>query len=128
MRVSGPWGRRVRCAAQVVEAAGCEGVLVLEVPHGSPAAAAGLRPTHRGAAAPRRAADPPGPRCPGLYAAAPPAPHQPLPPCPTYPAVPHAAADIFGDLVLGDVITAADGRPVRCAADLYDALVWLADH
>lgn len=54
-----------------------EGALVLEVPAGSPAAAAGIRPTYR---------------------------------------------DVFGDIVLGDVIVALDARPVRCAADLAAAL------
>ncbi|EFJ41325.1 hypothetical protein VOLCADRAFT_119736 [Volvox carteri f. nagariensis] len=78
------YGRTVRPAmgitmapAQVLERVGLEGVLVLEVPPGSPAHAAGLRPTHR---------------------------------------------DIFGDLVLGDVITGLDGKAVRSSADLYDVL------
>lgn len=62
---------------QVLERLGVEGVLVLEVPPGLPAHAAGLRPTHR---------------------------------------------DIFGDLVLGDVIVGMDGKPVRHAADVYDIL------
>ena len=53
---------------QVLDQLGIEGVLVLEVPHGSPAAVAGLRPTHR---------------------------------------------DIFGDIVLGDVVVGMEGRPVR---------------
>lgn len=56
---------------------GAAGALVLEVPPGSPAAAAGLRPTYR---------------------------------------------DVFGDIVLGDVIVALDARPVRGAADLAAAL------
>lgn len=55
---------------QVLDQMGIEGVLVLEVPHGSPAALAGLRPTHR---------------------------------------------DIFGDIVIGDVVIGMEGRPVRCA-------------
>ncbi|PNW73389.1 hypothetical protein CHLRE_14g630550v5 [Chlamydomonas reinhardtii] len=78
------YGRTVRPALgitmappQVLERVGVEGVLVLEVPPGSPAHAAGLRPTHR---------------------------------------------DIFGDLVLGDVVVGLDGKPVRSAADLYDIL------
>ncbi|GLC38494.1 hypothetical protein PLESTB_001731700 [Pleodorina starrii] len=78
------YGRTVRPAlgitmapAQVLERVGLEGVLVLEVPPGSPAAAAGLRPTHR---------------------------------------------DIFGDLVLGDVIVGLDGKPVRSSSDVYDIL------
>ncbi|KAG2499440.1 hypothetical protein HYH03_002387 [Edaphochlamys debaryana] len=78
------YGRTVRpslgitlAPAQVLQRVGLEGALVLEVPPGSPAAAAGLRPTHR---------------------------------------------DIFGDLALGDVITAMDGRAVRHAADVYDCL------
>ena len=52
---------------QVLQSMGVDGVLVLEVPHGSPAALAGLRPTHR---------------------------------------------DIFGDIVLGDVLVGMEGRPV----------------
>ena len=54
--------------SQVLQSMGLDGVLVLEVPHGSPAALAGLRPTHR---------------------------------------------DIFGDIVLGDVLVGMEGRPVR---------------
>ncbi|GLI67696.1 hypothetical protein VaNZ11_011962 [Volvox africanus] len=78
------YGRTVRPAlgitmapAQVLERVGLEGVLVLEVPPGSPAHAAGLRPTHR---------------------------------------------DIFGDLVLGDVVVGLDGKAVRSSADVYDIL------
>ncbi|GIL66100.1 hypothetical protein Vafri_19704 [Volvox africanus] len=78
------YGRTVRPAlgitmapAQVIERVGLEGVLVLEVPPGSPAHAAGLRPTHR---------------------------------------------DIFGDLVLGDVVVGLDGKAVRSSADVYDIL------
>lgn len=56
---------------------GLDGVLVLEVPAASPAAAAGLRATHR---------------------------------------------DIFGDIILGDIIIAVDGVHVRNFADLYAAL------
>lgn len=52
---------------QVLRALGQEGVLVLEVPPGSPGHAAGLRHTHR---------------------------------------------DIFGDVILGDVIVGLDGRCV----------------
>lgn len=62
---------------QVLAALGVEGVLVLEVPAGSPAAAAGLRPTSR---------------------------------------------DVFGDLVLGDIIVGLDTRPVGGARDLVAAL------
>lgn len=54
-----------------------DGVLVLEVPAGYAAHAAGLRPTHR---------------------------------------------DIFGQLILGDVIVALDGRPVANAMELGQAL------
>ncbi|GFR44273.1 hypothetical protein Agub_g5478 [Astrephomene gubernaculifera] len=78
------YGRTVRPAlgitmapAQVLERVGQAGVLVLEVPPGSPAHAAGLRPTHR---------------------------------------------DIFGDLVLGDVVVGLDGKAVRSSADVYDIL------
>ncbi|KXZ45912.1 hypothetical protein GPECTOR_49g496 [Gonium pectorale] len=78
------YGRTVRPAlgitmapAQVLERAGLEGVLVLEVPPGSPAHSAGLRPTHR---------------------------------------------DIFGDLVLGDIIVGLDGKAVRSSSDVYDIL------
>ncbi len=56
---------------------GVPGVLVLEVPSGSSAAAAGLRPTHR---------------------------------------------DIFGDLILGDLIVGMEGRPVGSVAELYSVL------
>lgn len=56
---------------------GTEGVLVLEVPAGTPAAAAGLRPTYR---------------------------------------------DVFGDIVLGDVIVGMDTRPIRSTAELVAAL------
>jgi hypothetical protein len=62
---------------QVLAALGVEGCLVLEVPAGSPAAAAGLRPTSR---------------------------------------------DVFGDLVLGDIIVGLDTRPVGGARDLVAAL------
>lgn len=62
---------------QVLEQMGTEGVLVLEVPAGTPAAAAGLRPTYR---------------------------------------------DVFGDIVLGDVIVGMDTRPIRSPADLAAAL------
>jgi S1-C subfamily serine protease len=55
---------------QVLAASRAEGVLVLEVHHGSPGHAAGVRPTHR---------------------------------------------DIFGDIILGDVIVGLDARPVRHA-------------
>jgi len=64
-------------AAAAGGALAAEGALVLEVPAGSPAAAAGIRPTYR---------------------------------------------DVFGDIVLGDVIVALDARPVRSAADLSAAL------
>ncbi|KAF5839614.1 hypothetical protein DUNSADRAFT_393 [Dunaliella salina] len=62
---------------QVLAALGQEGVLVLEVPPGSPGVAAGLRHTHR---------------------------------------------DIFGDVILGDVIVGLDGKSVRSSADLFSAL------
>jgi len=62
---------------QVLAALGQEGVLVLEVPPGSPGIAAGLRHTHR---------------------------------------------DIFGDVILGDVIVGLDGKSVRSSADLFNAL------
>lgn len=51
---------------------GVAGILVLEVPPGTPAQAAGLRPTHR---------------------------------------------DIFGDIILGDMIVGLDGKQVRPAPD-----------
>ncbi|KAL6751409.1 trypsin-like cysteine/serine peptidase domain-containing protein [Haematococcus lacustris] len=62
---------------QVLSAMRQEGVLVLEVPPGSPGHSAGLRHTHR---------------------------------------------DIFGDIILGDIIVGLDARPVRHAGDLYAAL------
>ncbi|GAX82829.1 hypothetical protein CEUSTIGMA_g10255.t1 [Chlamydomonas eustigma] len=62
---------------QVLEELRVEGVLVLEVPLGSPAAVAGLRPTHR---------------------------------------------DIFGDIILGDVVVGMEGRPVRNLSDLFAVL------
>lgn len=66
------------CAArQVLAQLGTEGVLVLEVPAGTPAAAAGLRATYR---------------------------------------------DVFGDIVLGDILVGLDTRPVRSTADLMAAL------
>ncbi len=47
----------------------------------------------------------------------------PLPlPRPPRPPSAHPLADIFGDLVLGDVIVGMDGKPVRHAADVYDIL------
>ncbi|KAI8465970.1 MAG: PDZ domain-containing protein [Monoraphidium minutum] len=61
----------------VLRGLGVEGVLVLEVPASSPAAAAGLRATYR---------------------------------------------DVFGDVVLGDVIVGIDTRPVRSASELVAAL------
>jgi S1-C subfamily serine protease len=64
-------------AAQVLSQLGVEGVLILEVPAGTPAAAAGLRPTYR---------------------------------------------DVFGDIVLGDIIVGIDTRPVRNMGDLMGAL------
>ncbi|KAG2485859.1 hypothetical protein HYH03_015442 [Edaphochlamys debaryana] len=63
---------------QVLKQLGQPGVLVLEVPKGSPAAAAGLKPTKR---------DP-----------------------------------FSGNLVLGDIITAIDGKPVKNYSDLVGVL------
>lgn len=78
------YGRTIRPALgitlappQVLQQSGVDGVLVLEVPPGSPANAAGLRATHR---------------------------------------------DIFGDIVLGDIVVGMDGKPVRSCADLYGLL------
>ncbi len=65
------------CYLQVLAQLGVEGVLVLEVPAGTPAAAAGLRPTYR---------------------------------------------DVFGDIVLGDVVVGLDTRPVRSTGELLAAL------
>jgi hypothetical protein len=62
---------------QVLAQLGTEGVLVLEVPAGTPAAAAGLRATYR---------------------------------------------DVFGDIVLGDILVGMDTRPIRSTADLVAAL------
>ena len=62
---------------QVVRQLGYSGLLVLEVPAGSPAATADLRGTHR---------------------------------------------DIFGNLVVGDIIPALDDHPVNSLADLYSVL------
>jgi S1-C subfamily serine protease len=64
-------------ALQVLAQLGTEGVLVLEVPAGTPAAAAGLRATYR---------------------------------------------DVFGDIVLGDILVGMDTRPIRSTADLVAAL------
>eukprot|EP00878_Enallax_costatus_P011544 GHUV01012052.1.p2 GENE.GHUV01012052.1~~GHUV01012052.1.p2 ORF type:complete len:193 (+),score=24.35 GHUV01012052.1:191-769(+) len=62
---------------QVLDQLGTDGVLVLEVPAGTPAATAGLRPTYR---------------------------------------------DVFGDIVLGDIIVGMDTRPIRSTAELVAAL------
>ncbi|MEW5319787.1 MAG: hypothetical protein WDW38_010915 [Sanguina aurantia] len=62
---------------QVLAVSGTPGVLVMEVPSGSPAHSAGLRPTHR---------------------------------------------DIFGDIVLGDIIIGVDGKSVRSSHELYTVL------
>ncbi|GBF98129.1 protease Do-like chloroplastic [Raphidocelis subcapitata] len=76
-RVKRPSMGVVLAPQAVLRGLGAEGVLVLEVPAGSPAAAAGLRATYR---------------------------------------------DVFGDVVLGDVIVGIDTRPVRSAAELLQAL------
>ena len=54
---------------------GVDGVLVLEVPTGSPAHQAGMRPTHR---------------------------------------------DIFGDIILGDIIVGIEGRAVRRSVPFWE--------
>ncbi|KAI8476084.1 MAG: trypsin-like cysteine/serine peptidase domain-containing protein [Monoraphidium minutum] len=76
-RVKRPSMGVVLAPQQVLRGLGVEGVLVLEVPASSPAAAAGLRATYR---------------------------------------------DVFGDVVLGDVIVGIDTRPVRSASELVAAL------
>jgi S1-C subfamily serine protease len=61
----------------VLREVGQEGVLILEVPAGSPAHQAGLRPTYR---------------------------------------------DVFGDIILGDIIVNIDGRAVGSYEQLYAVL------
>jgi S1-C subfamily serine protease len=65
-----------RCV-QVLREVDIDGVLILEVPAGSPAHQAGLRPTYR---------------------------------------------DVFGDIILGDIIVGIDGRSVSTSEQLYSIL------